>query len=80
MRGRNASRYSVSDEFVAWTESLAGGLTSLEKKHGSVASMIEDPKWDQGRTQYATDLISDLIVHLERIRREMVSHANETPF
>jgi len=78
-RGKK-SEHPVSDEFLAWAESLAGLLTTLETKHGGASAMIESRGWDQGRTQYATALISDLIVHLERIRTEMVSHADEKPF
>jgi hypothetical protein len=75
-----ASNYPVSDEFITWAESLAGLLTKLETKYGGVHVMLEDAGWDQGRTQHAASLVADLAMHLERIRKEMVAHANETPF
>jgi len=78
-RGK-VSSYPVSDEFITWAESLAGLLTKLETKYGGMAAMLENAGWDQGRTQHANNLVADLALHLERIRKEMVSHANETPF
>jgi hypothetical protein len=74
------SEHPVSDEFLVWAESLAGLLTTLETKHGGASAMIESRGWDQGRTQYALGLISDLAKHIERVRKEMSDHANEKPF
>lgn len=71
---RVKSAYPVSDDFIAWIESLSGLLTTVKTRHGGIVAMIEDSGWDDSRTGYALRLVQSLSRHMVRIEKEFESH------
>lgn len=70
-------KFSASDNFIVWAQSLSGMLTTIRSEYGSVGEMLEHAAWDEGRTQYALTLIKSLHKHLDQIDEEMTIHVNE---
>jgi hypothetical protein len=71
---RMTSRFRISDDFLSWAESLSAMLTTVETKSGGVATMLENPAWDESRTDYALHLVKSLHAHIRKLDEEMTDH------
>ena len=69
--------FPISRTFLTWAESLSGFMTTIESKYGGVEQMLDAPGWDQGKTQYARELVCNLHRHLGKLKREMEQHGTE---
>lgn len=67
-------KFSASDEFIAWAQSLSGLLTTMRTEYGSMPEMVESPNWDEGRTNLALSLVKSLRAQLATIEQELAIH------
>ena len=74
--GRNVSEYAVSDEFIKWAEGLSGLIASINVEYGGIAEMLENPRWDSSRNNYAVALLDGLKKDVAQIAKELKSHVN----
>lgn len=70
------SKYPASDEFLAWAQSLSAMLTRLRTTYGTVAELIEHPEWDEGKTEYAEQLVKSLRKHIHDVEMEFRKHVS----
>ena len=68
-------RFTASDEFIAWAQSLSGMLTKIKTEYGSAAEMAERPDWDNAKTDFALNLLRSLRVNLSKVEKELSDHA-----
>lgn len=71
------TKFTASDQFIAWAHSLSGMLTKVRTKYGGVAEMVEHQMWDESQTEYALSLVRSLREQLAQIETELSSHVNE---
>ncbi len=50
--------HTASDELIRTIASLSGALTRIRNKYGNAAQMLEDPRWDEGKTGVAISLLA----------------------
>jgi hypothetical protein len=67
-------RFTVSDQFIAWAESLSGFLSTVKVTYGGVESMVERPDWEEEKTEYAVQLVRSLHRHLGKLEKELNQH------
>lgn len=72
-----SQRFTASDEFITWAQSLSGMLTNIRTKFGSIAEMVEHPTWDEAKTQHALAMVKSLHQHLQELDSELTSHVHE---
>jgi hypothetical protein len=70
-------KFKVSDEFIAWAQSLSGMLTTVQKRFGGAAEMLENPGWEEGKTMYALALVASLREDLRKVHLEMECHVED---
>jgi hypothetical protein len=70
-------KFSASEEFISWAQSLSAMLTKLEQQYGGIVEMVESPAWDEGRTTYALALVNNLHTHIARFDAELSIHVEE---
>lgn len=72
-----ASKYTTSDEFVVWAQSLSGMLTKIRGRFETAGQMVENATWDEGKTDYFLALIKSLHKHIAEVDTELSCHVNE---
>ncbi len=71
------SKFKVSNDFIAWAQSLSGMLTTMRKEYGSMEEMVERADWDEGKTRFACSLIQNLHANLGEIEKELSRHVTD---
>lgn len=69
-------RYSASDEYVVWAQSLSGMLTKIKTTYGGIVNMVEHVDWDESKTQYFLQLVKSLQRNLKAIDKELSDHVS----
>lgn len=69
--------FSASDDFIGWAQSLSGLLTTIRTEYGSMPEMVENSRWDEGRTHLALSLVKSLRAQLIKIEKELAQHVIE---
>ena len=68
-------RYTASDEFIAWAQSVSGLLTTIKTKYGGVEEMVERPDWDGARTEFALSLLRGFLLrNISKMEKELADH------
>lgn len=72
-----ARKFTASDEFIVWAQSLSGMLTTIRTKYGGAAEMVERADWDESKTTYALALVKSLHKHVAQVDSELTTHVHE---
>jgi hypothetical protein len=70
-------KFAASDEFIVWAQSLSGMMTKIKTQYGSIADMVENSSWDEGKTPIALSLVKSLHRHVREIDKELSRHVSE---